>query len=91
MSKKEQSKKDRPETVLEFAKLDDGKIVLRDLKAPHRVHLTIDFSSEVQEILGADLELVGHHMVQAAIYAFMQKQMHRYHANVQDECPILPS
>ena len=34
-----------------------------------------------------NLQMIGQHMIQAAIATFMQKQMNQYHAHVFDEKP----
>lgn len=87
MNKDDHSKDDVEvkETTLEFVQLQEGKMVLRGTQNPNEVFLVIEFSETVREVLGVDAEYVGHHMIQAAIHAFMQKQANRYHAFVYDK------
>lgn len=75
------------ETVLELAENDKGQIVLRDTSNSEDPLVTIDFSSKVQDVLGSDIQFIGHQMVHAAIQAVMQKQFSQWHANVYDEQP----
>lgn len=76
------------ETLLEFIQQDDGKMVLRPVHNPEeKPLLSIEFSDEIKTILGNDIHLIGHSMVQVAIQTFMHKQMANYHAYVYDEEP----
>lgn len=75
------------ETVLELIENEKGQIVLRDAGDSENPLVTIAFSEKVQDMLGSDVQLVGHQMVQAAIEAVMQKQVSQWHANVYDEEP----
>lgn len=77
------------ETLLEFIQLENGKMVLRPAHNPEEQPLlSIEFSDEIKDILGSDIHLVGHNMVQVAIQTFMHKQMANYHAHVYDEEPV---
>lgn len=77
------------ETLLEFIQLENGKMVLRPAEHPEEQPLlSIEFSDEIKRILGNDMHLIGHSMVQAAIQTFMHKQMANYHAHVYDEEPV---
>lgn len=77
------------ETLLEFIQLENGKMVLRPAHDPEeKPLLSIEFSDEIKDILGSDIHLIGHSMVQVAIQTFMHKQMATYHAHVFDEEPI---
>ena len=75
------------ETVLELIENDKGQIVLRDASNGDEPLVTIDFSEKVQDMLGGDVQGVGHKMVHAAIQAVMKKQVSQWHANVYDEEP----
>lgn len=75
------------ETVLELIENEEGKIVLRDAGDAENPLLTIAFSEKVQDMLGGDMQYIGHQMVHAAIQAVMQKQVSQWHANVYDEEP----
>ena len=75
------------ETILELVENEAGQIVLRESDNVDDPLVTIDFSKKVQEMLGGDTQMIGHHMVQAAIQAVMSKQISQWHANVYDEEP----
>lgn len=75
------------ETMLELVEADDGRLLLRDMNGEQDALVTIGFSDKIKEILGSDTQLIGHHMIHAAIQAIMQKQISRWHAHVYDEEP----
>jgi hypothetical protein len=76
------------DTVLELVQLADGELALRaagdDDKEPL---LTIKFSDKVQNALGDNAPLLGQHMIQSALFALMEQQAARWHAQVMDEEP----
>lgn len=75
------------EAYLEFVETDKGAFVLREV-GDDNPWVSIDFSDKIKEMLGQEmLQMMGHHMIQAAIASFMQKQMSQYHAHVYDETP----
>ena len=74
-------------TMLEFAEQEDGKLVLRSMKEDETPLVSIEFSEQVKEMLGGDVQFIGQHMIQAAIQSLMQKQLSRWHANVYDQEP----
>lgn len=77
------------ETLLEFVQETNGKMVLRPVHADvkDKPLLSIEFSQEIQDMLGGDIHFIGQSMVQAAMQSFMHKQMAQYHAHVYDEEP----
>lgn len=75
------------EALLEFVSKDNGAFVLKEADSDE-VWVRIDFSEALQEMVGKEtLQMVGHHMIQAGIASFMEKQMRQYHAHVYDEAP----
>ena len=75
------------ETMLELIEADDGRLMLRDMEGEHDALVTIDFSDKIKDILGSDTQVIGQHMIHAAIQIIMQKQISQWHANVYDEEP----
>ena len=66
---------------------DDGMLVLQEVGDKEPL-VTICFADKIKEMLGQEnLQMIGQHMIQAAIATFMQKQMNQYHAHVFDEKP----
>ena len=75
------------EAYLEFLQRDDGMLVLQEVGDKEPL-VTICFADKIKEMLGQEnLQMIGQHMIQAAIATFMQKQMNQYHAHVFDEKP----
>lgn len=75
------------EAFLEFLQRDDGMMVLQEVDSDEPL-VSICFADKIKEMIGQDnIQLIGQHMIQAAIAAFMQKQMNQYHAHVFDEKP----
>ena len=75
------------ETMLELIEADDGRLMLRDMEGEHDALVTIAFSDKIKDILGSDTQVIGQHMIHAAIQIIMQKQISQWHANVYDEEP----
>lgn len=75
------------ETMLELIEADDGRLMLRDMEGDKEALVTIGFSDKIRDILGSDAQIIGHHMIHAAIQVIMQKQISRWHAHVYDEEP----
>ena len=75
------------ETMLELVELEGGKLVLRDVNEKQEPLVTIDFADKIYEILGKDAQLIGQHMIHAAVQVIMHKQMSQWHAQVYDEEP----
>ena len=90
--KSEPKQKNKPQPItkeayLEFVETTDGLFVLREVGSDEP-WVSIDFSDKIKEMLGQEtLHTMGHHMIQAGIASFMQKQMSQYHAHVFDETP----
>ena len=75
------------EMLLEFVQEEDGALVLREVNNKEQVLVTIQFSEQVQQMLGDDTPLVGERMIQAAMAAVMRQQVDKWHAHFYDEEP----
>ena len=75
------------ETMLELVELEAGQLVLREANAKEDPLVTIDFSDKIYDILGKDAQVIGQHMIHAAIQVIMHKQLSQWHAHVYDEEP----
>lgn len=75
------------ETMLELIEADDGRLLLRDIDGEKDALVTIGFSDKIKDILGSDTQVVGQHMIHAAIQVIMQKQISQWHAHVYDQEP----
>lgn len=73
--------------MLEFVETEDGKLVLRPSDQQEEALVSIEFSDKVKQMLGGDVQMIGHSMIHAAIQTFMHKQIAQYHAHVYDEEP----
>ena len=73
--------------MLEFVEQEDGKMVLRTASDDGETLVSIEFSDKVKDMLGDDAQVIGQHMIHAAIQTLMQKQLSQWHANVYDEEP----
>lgn len=49
--------------------------------------VSIEFSDKVKDMLGDDAQVIGQHMIHAAIQTLMQKQLSQWLAHVYDEEP----
>lgn len=75
------------ETTLELVEVEDGTLLLRDASTEDAPLMSIDFSDQLKEIMGNDTQVIGQHMIHAAIQVIMQKQMSQWHARVYDKEP----
>lgn len=76
------------ETLLEFIEESSGVMILREVGHDHDEPLvSITFSEQVQDMLGADARAVGQAMIHAAIASVVQRQSNFWHAHVYDEEP----
>lgn len=75
------------ETMLELKESEDGRLTLRDIDGKEDPLVSIEFSDKVKDMLGDDVQMIGQHMVHAAIQVIMKQQMKQWHANVYDEEP----
>lgn len=74
------------ETLLEFIEESSGVMILREVGHDEPL-VSIAFSEQVQDMLGADARVVGQAMIHAAIASVVQRQSNFWHAHVYDEEP----
>lgn len=74
------------ETLLEFIEESSGVMILREVDHDEPL-VSITFSEQVQDMLGADARVVGQAMIHAAIASVVQRQSNFWHAHVYDEEP----
>ena len=75
------------EAVLELVQLEGGELALRIADSEKEPLVKIQFSDEVKEILGDQTPSVAQHMIQAALFGLLEKQMNQWQAEVLDEQP----
>ena len=75
------------EAVLELVQLEGGELALRNADSEKEPLVKIQFSDEVKEVLGDQTPSVAQHMIQAALFGLLEKQMNQWQAEVLDEQP----
>ncbi|UUM27767.1 hypothetical protein NQU59_01005 [Acinetobacter colistiniresistens] len=76
------------EAVLELVQLEGGELALRNAGSEENEPLVkIQFSDEVKAILGDQTPTVAQHMIQAALFGLLEKQMNQWQAEVMDVQP----
>ncbi|NNP68134.1 hypothetical protein [Acinetobacter sp. Ac_5812] len=75
------------EAVLELVQLEGGELALRNAGSENEPLVKIQFSDEVKAILGDQTATVAQHMIQAALFGLLEKQMNEWQAEVIDEQP----
>ncbi|MDV7704768.1 hypothetical protein [Acinetobacter pittii] len=71
------------EAVLELVQL----LALRNAGSENEPLVKIQFSDEVKAILGEQTPVVAQHMIQAALFGLLEKQVNEWQAEVLDEQP----
>ena len=75
------------DAILELVQLEGGELALRNAGSEQEPLVKIQFSDEVKAILGEQTALVAQHMIQAALFGLLEKQMGQLQAEVVDEEP----
>lgn len=75
------------ETVLELVQLNEGELALRIANSDKAPLVKIEFNEELRKMLGDQMAVVVHHMIQAAIFGVMEQQVNRWQAQVVDQKP----
>jgi hypothetical protein len=75
------------EAILELVQLEGGELALRNAGSEKEPLVKIQFNDEVKMLLGDQMPVIAQHMVQAALYALMEKQVNELHAEIMDEQP----
>ena len=61
------------EAILELVQLEGGELALRNAGSEDPL-VKIQFNDEVRALLGDQIPVVAQHMIQAALFALMEKQ-----------------
>lgn len=75
------------EAILELVQLEGGELALRNAGSEQEPLVKIQFSDEVKAILGEQTPMVAQHMIQAALFGLLEKQMNELQAEIVDEQP----
>lgn len=75
------------DAILELVQLEGGELALRNAGSEQEPLVKIQFSDEVKAILGDQTPTVAQHMIQAALFGLLEKQMGQIHAEIVDEEP----
>ena len=75
------------DAFLELVQLEGGELALRNAGSEQEPLVKIQFSEEVKNILGDQTPLVAQHMIQAALFGLLEKQMNQLQAEIVDEEP----
>lgn len=75
------------EAILELVQLEGGELALRNAGSEKEPLVKIQFNDEVMKLLGDEMPVIAQHMVQAALFAIMEKQVSELQAEIVDEQP----
>ncbi|MFW1810303.1 hypothetical protein ACG9HX_02910 [Acinetobacter ursingii] len=75
------------EAILELVQLEGGELALRNADSEQEPLVKIQFNDEVKALLGDQTPMVAQHMIQAALFGLLEKQMNQWQAQVVDEQP----
>ena len=75
------------EAVLELVQLEGGELALRNAGSEAEPLVKIQFSDEVKALLGDQTAVIAQHMIQAALFGLLEKQVNEWQAEVVDEKP----
>ena len=75
------------DAILELVQLDSGELALRNAGSHTQPLLTIQFNDEVKQLLGDQVPVIAQHMIQAALYGLLEKEVNEMQAEALDEKP----
>ncbi len=75
------------EAVLELVQLEGGGVALCSAGSEKEPLVIIQFSDEVKALFGDQTPVIAQQMVQAALFALIEKQSNEWEAEVVDEQP----
>ena len=75
------------EAILELVQLEGGVLALRNAGSEKEPLVKIEFNDDVKAILGDQTAVVAQHMIQAALFGLLEKQVNEWHAEIVDEQP----
>ena len=73
------------EAVLELVQLEGGELALRNAGSEKEPLVKIQFNDEVKALLGDQTAVIAQHMIQAALFGLLEKQVNEWQAEVVDE------
>ncbi len=79
------------EAILELVQLEGGELALRNAGSESKPLVTIQFNDEVKALLGDQTATIAQHMIQAALFGLLEKEMNQFNAEVVDDEPKLMS
>ena len=79
------------EAILELVQLEGGELALRNAGSENQPLVTIQFNDEVRALLGDQTATIAQHMIQAALFGLLEKEMNQFNAEVVDDEPKLMS
>ncbi|QSQ95320.1 hypothetical protein [Acinetobacter indicus] len=75
------------DAILELVQLEGGELALRNAGSEQEPLVKIQFNDEVKALLGDQTPIVTQHMIQAALFGLLEKQVNEWQAEVVDEQP----
>jgi hypothetical protein len=75
------------DAMLELVQLEGGELALRNVDSEQEPLVKIQFNDELKKILGEHTAVIAQHMVQAALFGMLEKQVNEWQANVVDDKP----
>jgi len=75
------------EAILELFQLEGGELALRNAGSEKEPLVKIQFNDQVKALLGDQTQVIAQHMMQAALFAMMEKQVNEWQAEIVDEQP----
>ena len=75
------------DAILELVQLEGGELALRNASSEQEPLVKIQFNDEVKALLGDQTPIVAQHMIQAALFGLLEKQVNEWQAEVVDEQP----
>ena len=75
------------DAILELVQLEGGELALRNAGSEQEPLVKIQFNDEVKALLGDQTPIVAQHMIQAALFGLLEKQINEWQAEVVDEQP----
>lgn len=75
------------DAMLELVQLEGGELALRNVDSEQEPLVKIQFNDELKKILGEHTAVIAQHMVQAALFGMLEKQVNEWQANVVEEKP----
>ncbi|ANF80991.1 hypothetical protein A3K93_01495 [Acinetobacter sp. NCu2D-2] len=75
------------DAILELVQLENGELALRNAGSETQPLLTIQFNDEVKKLLGDQVPVIAQHMIQAALFGLLEKEVNEMQAEIVDQKP----